>query len=66
MIIVIQEISGKLFMENSITLIPVDIWILAGQKWMADGIIWGQEMMGKRKLIGRKCTENTIGLEVMV
>lgn len=66
MIIVIQEISGKLFMENSTTLIPVDIWILAGQKWMADGIIWGQETTGQRKLTGKKCMENTIGLEVMV
>ena len=31
-----------------------------------DGIIWGQEMTGQRKLTGRKCMENTIGLEVMV
>lgn len=66
MITAIPKISGKLFMENSITLIPVDIWILAGQKWMADGIIWGQEMTEQRKLTDKKCMENTIGLEVMV
>ena len=37
MIIVIQRISGKPFTENSIILIPVDIWISDGKRLTENG-----------------------------
>ena len=65
MTIVIPKISGKQFMENSIISIPMVIWILVGRKLMENGITLAVEMMGQRKLTGKKSMENTIGWEEM-
>ena len=66
MIIVIQEINGKPFTENSIISIPADIWIPAGRKLMENGTISVEKMMAQRKHTGRKCMENITGLEMTV
>ena len=65
MIIVIQRISGKPFTENSIILIPVDIWISDGKRLTENGTTLAVKMMEQRKPTGKKFTENIIGLEEM-
>ena len=67
MIIVIQRISGKPFTENSIILIPVDIWISDGKRLTENGTTLAEKMMEQWKRVGRLCmVRNIILVEQMM